>query len=56
MLGIKKTEYTVVNDEIGQAFKRRFLAKYDVITVDETEKLIVISVGETFDTNEFMFV
>ncbi len=56
MIGVKKTEYTLLNNEIGQAFKRRFIAKYDIISVEETEGLIVISVGETFDTNDYMFV
>ena len=56
MIGIKKTEYAVVNNEVGQAWKRRFLMMHDVIQVQEDEKMIIITVGETFDTNEFMFI
>ena len=56
MLGIKRTVYTVMNDEVGQEFKRRLLKKYDVISVQEDDKLIVIAIGETFDTNDFMWV
>ena len=56
MIGIKRTEYTILNDEQSQAFKKKFLEKYDVISVDETEKLIIITVGETFDLNDFMWV
>lgn len=45
-----------MNTDVGQAWKERFLKKHDVIQVQEDEKLIVITVGETFDTNEFMWI
>ena len=56
MLGIKEIKYTVINDENGQQFKTQFLKKYDVINVEEDENAIVITVGEIFDTNDFMWV
>ena len=56
MLGIKKTEYTVLNDENGQKFKEQILKKYDTIDVKEIADLIVITIGETFETNDFMWV
>lgn len=56
MIGVKRIEYTVLNNEVGQEFKKHFLKKHDVISVREDEKLIVITVGETFDTNDFMWV
>ena len=56
MIGVKRTEYVVVNDDVGQEFKKQFLKKHDTISVEEDEKLIIITVGETFDTNEFMWV
>ena len=55
MIGIKKIEYTVLNDEVGQTFKRKFIQTHDVISVEENEKLIIIKVGETFDTNDYMW-
>ena len=56
MIGIKRTEYTVLNDEQGQAFKKKFLKKYDVISVEENEKIITITIGETFEVNNFLWV
>ena len=56
MIGIKRTEYTVLNDEQGQAFKKKFTKEYDVVSVEENEKLIVITVGETFELNDFLWV
>ena len=56
MIGIKRTEYTVFNDEQGQAFKNNFIKKYDVVSVEETEKLIIITTGETFDLNDFLWI
>jgi hypothetical protein len=56
MIGIKRTEYTLLNDEQGQAFKKKFIKEYDVISVEENEKLIVITIGETFDLNDFLWV
>ena len=56
MIGIKRTTYSLLNDETGQVFKERFLKTHDVINVKEDDQLIVITVGETFDTNEFMWV
>ena len=56
VLGIKEIKYTVINDENGQQFKTQFLKKYDVINVEEDENAIVITVGEIFDTNDFMWV
>ena len=56
MIGIKRTVYTILNDEQGQAFKKKFINTYDVISVEENEKLIHITVGETFDINDFMWV
>lgn len=56
MLGIKMVEYMVMNNEIGQEFKKQFLKKHDAISVREDEKSIVITVSETFDTNDFMWV
>ena len=47
--------YSLLNDETGQVFKERFLKTHDVINVKEDDQLIVITVGETFDTNEFMW-
>lgn len=55
MIGIKKIEYTVINDEVGRTFKKRFIETHDVISVEENEKLITITVGETFDTNDYMW-
>lgn len=55
MLGVKQIQYTVLNDEIGQQFKTQFLKKYDIINIEEDEKAIVITVGEIFDTNDFMW-
>lgn len=56
MIGIKKSEYIIMNDEVGQEFKKKFLKEYDVVSVQEDEKLIIITVGETFDTNRFMWI
>lgn len=56
MIGVKKTEYTVLNDEQGQAFKKKFIKEYDVISIEENEKLIIITVGETFDLNNFLWI
>ena len=55
MIGIKRTEYTIFNDEQGQAFKKQFIKKYDVISVEENENLIIITVGETFELNDFLW-
>lgn len=56
MIGIKRTEYTVLNNEQGQAFKKQFIKKYDVVSVEENEKLIIITTGETFELNDFLWV
>ena len=56
MIGIKRTVYTLLNDEQGQAFKKKFINKYDVISVEEDEKLIIIATGETFNLNDFLWV
>ena len=56
MIGIKRTEYTVLNDEQGQAFKKKFMEKYDIISIEEDEKLIIITIGETFELNDFLWV
>ena len=56
MIGIKRTEYTVLNDEQGQAFKKKFIKEYDVISVEENEKLIVITTGETFELNDYLWI
>ena len=56
MIGIKRTEYTVLNDEQGQAFKKKFIKEHDVVSVEENEKLIVITTSETFDLNNFLWV
>ena len=56
MIGIKRIEYTMLNDEQGQAFKKKFIKEYDVISVEENEKSIVITVGEIFDLNDFLWV
>ena len=55
MIGIKRTEYTILNDEQGQAFKKKFIEKHDVISVEENENLIYITVGETFELNDFLW-
>ena len=56
MIGIKKTEYTILNDEQGQAFKKKFINTHDVISIEENEKLIIITVGEAFELNNFLWV
>ena len=56
MIGIKRTEYTVLNDEQGQVFKKKFIEKYDVVSVEENEKMIIITTGETFELNDFLWV
>ena len=56
MIGIKRTEYTILNNEQGQAFKKKFINTYDIISVEENEKLIIITVGETFELNDFLWV
>lgn len=49
MFGIKKTQYTVLNNEEGQTWKERFLKTNDVICIQEDESIITIIVGEFFD-------
>ena len=39
-----------------QAFKKKFIEKHDVISVEENEKMIIITTGETFDLNDFLWV
>ena len=56
MIGIKRTEYTVLNDEQGQAFKKNFIKKHDVASVEENEKLIIITTGETFELNDYLWI
>ena len=56
MIGIKRTEYTVLNDEQGQTFKKKFIKEHDVVSVEENEKLIIITTGETFELNDFLWV
>ena len=56
MIGIKTIEYTVFNDEQGQAFKKKFIKEHDVVSVKEDEKLITIIIGETFDLNDFLWI
>ena len=56
MIGVKRTEYIVLNDEQGQAFKKKFIKKYDVVSVEEDEKMITITIGETFDLNNYLWV
>ena len=55
MIGIKRTEYTVLNDEQGQAFKKNFIKKHDVVSVEEDEKMIIITTGETFELNDYLW-
>ena len=55
-IGIKFTEYHLLNDEIGQQVKKKFIEKYDTINIEEDEKLIVIKIGTTFDTNDMLWV
>lgn len=55
-IGIKFTEYHLLNDEIGQQVKQKFIEKYDTISIEEDEKLIVIKIGMTFDTNDMLWV
>ena len=55
MIGIKQSTYSVLNTEIGQIWKKKMIQKYDTINVEEDDKLIVITVGETFDTNDFIW-
>lgn len=55
MVGMKMIDYIVLNDEAGQEFKKQFLKKHNAMTVKEDEKSIIITVVETFDTNEFMW-
>lgn len=56
MIGIKKTEYTVFNNEQGQELKKKFIKEYNIISVKENEKTIIITIGETFDLNDFLWV
>lgn len=56
MIGIKKTEYTVLNDEQGQAFKKKFIKEHDIVSVEENEKLIIITIGETFELNDYLWI
>ena len=55
MIGIKRITYTVINNEVGQQWKKQMIRKYDTIKIEEDDKLIVITIGETFDTNDFMW-
>lgn len=55
MIGVKKTIYSVINNDDGRLFKERLLREFDTVAIKEDENLIKIVVGETFDTNEFMF-
>lgn len=55
-IGIKFTEYHLLNDEIGQQVKKKMIEKYDTISIAEDEKLIVIKIGMTFDTNDMLWV
>lgn len=55
-IGLKFTEYHLLNDEIGQQVKRKFIEKYDTISIEEDDKLIVIKIGTTFDTNDMLWV
>ena len=56
MIGIKRTEYSVMNTDVGRAWKEQFLKKNDVVQVQEDGQLIIITVAETFDTNEIMWI
>ena len=56
MIGIKRTEYTVLNDEQGQTFNKKFIKEHDVVSVEENEKLIIITTGETFELNDFLWI
>ena len=56
MLGVKQTTYTVLNNDVGQNWKKQMIKKYDTINIDENDKLITITIGETFDTNDFMWI
>lgn len=53
--GIKITEYHLLNDEVGQQVKKKLIEKYDTISIEEDEKLIIIKIGTTFDTNDILW-
>lgn len=56
-IGIKLTEYHLLNDEVGQQVKKQMIKKYDdKINIEENEKLIIIKMGTTFDTNDMLWV
>lgn len=56
-IGIKFTEYHLLNDEVGQQVKKQMIKKYDnKISIEENEKLIIIKIGTTFDTNDMLWV
>lgn len=53
--GIKIIEYHLLNDEVGQQVKKKLIEKYDTINIEEDEKLIIIKIGTTFDTNDILW-
>ena len=55
-IGIKFTEYHLLNDEVGQQVKKKLIEKYDTINIEEDDKLIVIKIGMTFDTNDMLWI
>ena len=55
MIGIKQTTYSVLNTDIGQIWKKKMIQKYDIINIEEDDKLIVITIDETFNTNDFIW-
>ena len=46
MIGVKQITYTVINNDIGQNWKKQMIKKYDTIKIEEDDKLIVITIGE----------
>lgn len=56
-IGMKFTEYHLLNDEVGQQVKKQMIKKYDdKIIIEEDEKLIIIKMSTTFDTNDMLWI